>query len=595
MALDVTIIEGGPFTGKTTRLAEEVRDALREGVDPADALVLAASPVAAQELQRRLAALGAPVAVTVPRVRFLELLADEEARAITGRAPRLLLPFEYDIFLEDLKTSGLKPRRLREMLKFFYRGMADGESAEEDWLITNEERELMARLSDVLTFEGAMLEAEVAPLALRALREGATLGERAKVPFVFVDDYPLLSRATQEALTLIAGEHLVVVGGESEVEVFEAYPNAEGVAELAAAFPTARRIELEASGFSVDCARGQVAMKEGPAEEMGAVTRLVQGALEDGCAAADIVVATEHPAWRRAVVRSLEAVGIPAAAVPSAGFLRCDVRRAEGITAARLATAVALVADPKDGAAWRAWCGFGDYLANSNGMRSLCQRGRNNGLAAVLEAGELQPDLLDGLDVMGSIRRIEIAYRAGQDLLARLKGLEGAALLRAALDETEGADALVPQALVAVMLPEGAEDTSAAAMIARLRAITAFPVFEETDTVRVSSFKMTCGLAPRLLVIAGAMNGFFPKTDFFDATVLTVEQRQRRAEKAHREAVALKARASERVAMTVTKQLPLEDAERLGVVVERIALKDGRRMAKTEPSLYLASSSDAMW
>lgn len=593
MALDVTIIEGAPLTGKTTRLAEEVRDALREGADPADVLVLAASPVAAQELQRRLAALGVSVAVTVPRARFLELLADEEARAVTGRGARLLLPFEYDIFLEDLKTSGLKPRRLREMLKFFYRGMADGESADEGWLITNEERELMALLNDTLAFQGAMLEAEVASLALRALHEGATLGERAKTPLVFVDDYPLLSRATQEALTLIAGERLTVAGGEGGVEAFEAYSNAEGLAELVDSFPTARRVTLEAPGFSAGCAEGEAAMAAAPAEEMGAVARLVQEALDNGCAPADIVVAAEHPAWRRAVVRSLDALGVPATEVPGAGFLRCDVRRAEGATAARLATAVALVADPADGVAWRAWCGFGDYLANSNGMRSLCQRGRNRGLAAVLGAGELQPDLLDGLDAMGSIRRIEIAYQTGRGLLSRLEGLEGAALLRAALNEMGLPDESVPPALMAAMLPGGAEDESAAAMIARLREMAAFPVFGETDAVRVSSFKATCGLAPRLLVIAGAMNGFFPKADFFDATALTVEQQQRRAEKAQREAAALKARASERVAMTATAQLPLEDAERLGVVVERIAFANGRRLAKTEPSLYLTSVLDA--
>lgn len=45
--------------------------------------------------------------------------------------------------------------------------------------------------------------------------------------------------------------------------------------------------------------------------------------------------------------------------------------------------------------------------------------------------------------------------------------------------------------------------------------------------------------------------------------------------------------------MTATAQLPLEDAERLGVVVERIAFANGRRLAKTEPSLYLASVLDA--
>ncbi|MEI3230555.1 MAG: hypothetical protein V8S24_04425, partial [Gordonibacter pamelaeae] len=33
------------------------------------------------------------------------------------------------MLLEDLKVSGLKPGRLREMTKFFYKGIADGESS----------------------------------------------------------------------------------------------------------------------------------------------------------------------------------------------------------------------------------------------------------------------------------------------------------------------------------------------------------------------------------------------------------------------------------------------------------------------------------
>lgn len=591
MGLDVTIIEGAPFSGKTTRLIEEIQDAIESGFDPADMAVFAASPSAAQDLGRRLADLGIPVTTTVPREHFLQLLADDEARAITGRIPRLMLPFEYDFFLEDLKTSGLKPRRLREILKFFYRGMADGDSAHEDWLVTNEERELMALISDTLAFTGAMLEAEVSPLVVRALREGATLRSRSTISLVFVDDYALLSRTTQEALVLLSGERLVVTDGVEGVESFEAYPNGEGTAQLAAWFPAARIVEL--GEVSLPARQEEVVEAETVVREMTAVARLASQALQDGCAPWDMVVAAEHPAWRRNIARVLESSGVRAALVPSTAFLRCDVRREAGSAAARLATVLALAANARDGVAWRAWCGFGDYLANSNGFRSLCQRGRNGGLAAVLQAGELQPDLLDGLDAMGSIRRIEIAHQQGEALLARLAGLEGDALLRAAMDEVEGPDAAIPAALLACALPEGAQDASAAAMVERLRQAAFFPRFATSEAVRVGSFGQIAGLAPRVLVIAGAMNGFFPKADLFDGTVLTVDQRQRRAEVAERVARAVRARASERVVLTLTAQLPLEDAERLGLVVERIALVDGQRMARLEPSMYLAERTQA--
>lgn len=592
MALDVTALVGNFFSGKTTRLIEAVRETLEGGVEPADMLLCAASPVAAQELSRRLAAEELPVAAVVPRAHLMSLLSDEEAQAVTHRRPRLLLPFEYSFFLEDLKTTGLKAHRLREMLKFFYRGLAEGESIREDWLITNEEREVMALINDTLAFEGALLEAEVAPLALRALDEAPTLGQRSMVPCVFVDDYPLLSRATQQALVRLAGERLVVTGNtDGGPEVYEAYPNRDGMSELVEAFPDARVIEVSAGRSSAALAEEDVFAEDSMADEMAVVARVVGETLDEGISAEEIVVATDHPAWRRGVSRGLRAQGIAAAETPSLGFLRCDVRYDEGSTAARLVTLLALAADPSDGVAWRAWCGFGDYLANSNGFRSLCQRSHGRTFAAMVENGQLQPDLLDGLDAMGSIRRIEVAYQVGKAILNRVAGLEGKSLLEAIMRELGHEEAPLPPALLALVLP-GNGDEGAEAMIGQLRAAAAFPVFPATNDVRVASFKETHGLAPKLLVIAGAMNGLFPKADFFDGTMLTIEQRNRRAEADRQLATSLKARASERLVVTETLRLPLEDAERLGVVIERIALSQGQRMAKTEPSWYVLGEPD---
>lgn len=105
-----TCVLGGARTGKTDFLARRAEE-LAERDGAASVLVLAASPDAARSLARRIE--NADVRVTTPRELELELLADPRAQAATGRRPRLLLPFEENILLEDVKTSGVRPKRLR--------------------------------------------------------------------------------------------------------------------------------------------------------------------------------------------------------------------------------------------------------------------------------------------------------------------------------------------------------------------------------------------------------------------------------------------------------------------------------------------------
>lgn len=92
-------------------------------------LVLTATPDAARALSARLTEAvgerGGAIEVTCTRDGALGLLASEEGRAFSGRAGRLVTPVELGFIMEDMKVSGLKQRRLREMLKFFYRNWTE--------------------------------------------------------------------------------------------------------------------------------------------------------------------------------------------------------------------------------------------------------------------------------------------------------------------------------------------------------------------------------------------------------------------------------------------------------------------------------------
>ena len=236
-------ILGKVASGKTEALVHRVVEYLSGQSDDKGVLVLAASPDAAETLKGRLAAaLGIPantlgeqgVRVSIPRAIALEVLGDPKAQAACGRKPRLLLPFEENILLEDVKASGLRPKRLREMLKFFYRSWTELADDEPSWLVSEEEVQVHSLLKECLAFTGGILPNELLNLAVKWLRTDATARKAASYDLVLVDDYQLLSRASQVLAGLLAREGLVVTGDmQATSEVFEEYPFAAGLIEFA--------------------------------------------------------------------------------------------------------------------------------------------------------------------------------------------------------------------------------------------------------------------------------------------------------------------------------------------------------------------------
>lgn len=206
MAIELTptpeavLVEGAVGCGKTTRLVERAAALLEGGAAPSDLLVLAATPDAARMLAARLeAACGAAVEATCVREVALGLLATEGGRAFSDRAGRLVTPVEMGFIMEDMKTCGLKNRRLKEMLKFFYRSWtelvedADGNA---DWLLAGEEADVHGLLKGILDFTGGILEPELSALAVRYLLADGEALAGAQRAHVLVDDYQMLSRAS---------------------------------------------------------------------------------------------------------------------------------------------------------------------------------------------------------------------------------------------------------------------------------------------------------------------------------------------------------------------------------------------------------------
>lgn len=620
------LIEGGVGCGKTAALIARVATFLEDGAAPEDMLVLAATPDAARVLGARLTEAagerGAAIEVTCAREVALGLLASEEGRAFSGRAGRLVTPVELGFIMEDMKVSGLKQRRLREMLKFFYRNwteLAGGADDDDRWLIPGEEADTHALLKDVLRFTGGILEPEASAMAVRFLLARPDALADVQRAHVLVDDYQMHSRASQHLANLLARDSITVAADPTAVvEVFDSYPYGEGIGEFTQANEGCERIVLETSHACPAAARAANHLRtsldagaapsdtetEGasftaleaadPAAEMAAVADAVQVALEAGTNPSSIYILAFHPAWERRIARALEARGI-AAALPIRGRVAAgDYRDLDRCAPAQLLTALALVADPTDALAWRAWCGFGDYLANSAAFADMRAEGetQGKGLVAMLEkVAVAAPE--EGFPGTG-IGRVLDAYRAGRALVERLQGLEGNELIGALADalnlSAEECERTM-QLASALTAPEPGVNapSDARAMIARARQRMNAPVFETTEGhVLIGDSAHLTGLTPATLVLCGFVNGFFPTRDFFDATVTTPDKQKLVRATDTRRLYAAAGKATQRLAASWFTSIGLVEAETLKLEIGRVKLRRGERIAVTAPSIYLA-------
>lgn len=687
-------ILGKVASGKTEALVHRAVEYLSGQSNGKNALVLAASPDAAEALKRHLAAaLDIPadtldkrgVRVSVPRAIVLEVLSDPKARATCGRKPRLLLPFEENILLEDVKASGLRPKRLREMLKFFYRSWTELADDEPSWLVSEEEVQVYSLLKECLAFTGGILPNELSNLAVKWLRTDETAREAASYDLVLVDDYQLLSRASQVLVGLLAREGLVVTGDvQATSEVFEEYPFAAGLIEFAQAdgvqttqldacwnsvavhaccenlIGAAQTHEQESrslAGTDGDGERGAHALagannesdqtpvtsqaEYSPATaveasahaayaevvpaaknpggcadayafptaeaEIAHVAQHIADAIEKGAQPGEFYLAAPNGVWAKSLSRSLEARGISTAQRPNVRVLSGDPRDLGRCKTLRLFTLLALATDPRDMLAWRSWCGFGDWLTDNPGFAALRRYAARQGLApydalAAVAADSPCREAFGELDAaeQASLERISQAFEAGQAALEQLKGLAGRQLIDAAWElldyeqqaqETATGQERVPADLLRLLdaeNPELAQD--AASLIDRLLAALREPRFPlAQNAVRIGDLAASHGSSYRTVVLSGFVNGFIPKHAYFDPVKTPLDRMGLLHGTDARRVYQAAGCASEELLVTAFTQMDALQAERLDLKVDRVFMREGKRLARISPSELIGS------
>jgi hypothetical protein len=780
-------IVGGVGCGKTQAIIERVVAAAEAASTaastgtPASAatasiLVLCASPQAALAFEQRLAtaspAAAAAATVTTPRALALSVLSDAEAIRWSGRNPRILTAYEELFLLEDMKVSGLRPKRLREMLKFFYRSWTELADDDENWLLAGEETNIHNLLKANLSFMRAIAEPEAANLAVNYLRGHD--GARAAHGFdhVFFDDYQLASRASQQLAGLVARESITIAGDRAAcVQVYDSYPYAAGIDEFADAHPGAENVELNechncgasaaaanalqselaecaakaaasaaadaaadgsagaanvvaasasagttanattsvarngnvnaaASGSaSVDNAAGTQSANatangetlpsssilassnsepgetvvlnfDRPEDEFIGLGEYVSGLVGEGISADEIVIATPNGTWGRNLGKALESAGVPTAVLTDRQPVRGDIRDNGKCVPAHVLTALDLVADPHNALAWRCWCGYNDWLANSSAMASLRDYadGRKLGLVDALSEVAGAEQAAAGIAASSAIaggsnaaanavpgaagtantasanvvacaptasaasktdqvvggRRVADAYAAGLALIEATKGLEGEALLAKLTSLVTGDEnAQIPPIVRELCLGEGdsSEQISpvarklcanesdsanapsdhgdsasegqtsgaplcpdAASMAARFRERLLAPNVPATGCVKVVPYDQCAGLSPKVLVVAGFVNGFIPCQAYFDGAQMALDKQEKEHMRDTHRVYTMAGKAEKRLTVSRFANTDLETAAALKLSIGRIHLVNGVRTCKIPPS-----------
>lgn len=616
-----TRIVGGVGTGKTQELINRAVKALKQGAKVTDVLVLCATPQAALAFKARLDAAAkaagvsaADVAVTTPRALALDVMGDAEAIRWSGREPRLLTDYEKLFLLEDMKVSGLRPKRLREMLKFFYRSWTELADDDEDWLLAGEESNIHELVKANLAFTRSILEPELGNLAVNYLRSHAGARDAHAFAHVFVDDYQRISKASQLLAGLVARESLTIAGDRVAcVEVYDSYPYAAGLDEFMDAHAGAADVELTecrtcAAGAQAtakllaDPAVESVAFRPAdsatagatevldfpePENEFVGVAKRVADAVAEGASPADVVVAVPNGIWARNITKALLAAKVPAHILTDRQPVRGDIRDNARCVPAHVLTALDLVANPENALAWRCWCGYNDWLANSSAIANLRTYAdeHNEGLVAALR------DVLGGAQAVGTgeidhvvgAKRVADAHAAGLFVIEAAARLEGSALLDKLAELVTGeAGATAPAVVRSLCL--ASEDNSAAAMAARFRARLLAPTIDAADAVQVVPYDQVAGLSPKMLVVAGFVAGFIPCREYYDSAEMPLDKQEREHEKDVRRVYALAGKASQKLVVSRFGMTDLETAGRLKLHIGRIRLQNGTRMCIIPPS-----------
>lgn len=465
------------------------------------------------------------------------------------RDARVLDPNEVDILIEDLKVSGLKPGRLKEMLKFFYKSIADGHADEPYWLINTEEQQLFAIMEENLEARRALLPCEVSNQALRllnSLTDEASKTLTAMIPenlVIIADDFGSNGVQSQNLLAQMAKGGLVAITTDScGTNAQETYPSFEHASALK---ETADRVlTLEAPEAT---RQTQTYHYANPYEEFTSVVQRVKEALSEGDQS--ILIAVPNTVWAKHIDGMLKDEGITADFDLGGAKVKGDPRNPERCQALREAALAKLRQNPEDFTALRSWIGLGDWLVRSDAFLELMAYAREHDMsvAEALKTLAAMPDEERGTKFFA---KFDSALQELQSLLAQPESEEASSTVKSANTAITGA------------------------------------------TVVIAPYHRCHGRHSDITIITGAIDGFLPKNDAIDDNE-TIDHKKKAITRDQALFDDIIATASKKVIATSFGEDRLENAEALKMATTRIIMRDEKHYARLNPSRFIKTLTTA--
>lgn len=540
--------------------------------------IVCADDVAAQRYCANLSSYSALCAHTVVTAQqfALEQASDKAVCAASGREARLLDANEIDVLMEDLKVSGLKPGRLREMFKFFCKSLSEYADEEQGWLITAEEQTVFALLTENLEVRRAMLPCELYSLVYRGLVD---CGKELEPLTLLVDDYGTLSKAAQRLIEHVATTGLIVAGTVLPLSnAQEPYPFAEGFRAFGQRDDT---VGLSVAASETNRTQSFAACLN-PAAEFAFVADEVAYRIAQGVHPTEILVAVPNATWSERMGAALEERGVASLVDKGAKKVKGDPRTPGRFAQLKLLAFLRLYLNPNDFTALRSWLGFGDWLLRSDAFLELMAYARENEV--------MVPQAIEQLRTMNDEARPSKVFGKLDKPLDQLNELMVACaqpLSRAeVLELFERCDMPLSPEEAALL-----GDDPACANIARLacEATTqadALFANSASDCVTVSPYRRCHGRHARYTFVTGLVNGFLPALDAVDDK-FTIDHRRSALERDRMLFDDVIATAQDEAICTLFERDVLENVGALHMQPSRVYIEQGVRYATLMRSEFL--------
>lgn len=625
-------VEGAARAGKTEALVKRAATLINAGQAPESILVAATNAFAAQAFRQRLRralnqAEAADRVVIEPALEAcVSVLNAPAAREATGRVPRILTDAEYNFFLEDLKTTGEKPRNLRKMLSYFFREMAE-DTPRAEWKTGGAEDTVYDLAIRVLKLRGGMLAQEAPMICSAFLKSEAGEASRAQFAYVLCDDFQNLSHAEQSCLCMLADKQVVVAGNPNEtltargahpytegflkfeavrrdVTVFHlegAYGNPQviGMADALAscgdmdgayvagsATPIAAEVAEGEDAEAVEMPTGMQSVKwNTPEDELNGMTKYLRHLLGAGARESRTCVVVPNRRWAIMAEKMLRRRGFTVSVLGAMGTLAGDPRDSNRARALVAYTKLNLLANPTDMVAWRSWCGFDNALTNSDAWMGLQDYAEAEGKSLYEALEEIGSFGFGAKEPFLRSRALAEKWRAGQDFILKNSGRRGFGLLKAI-----GAEGV--SEFEAVSSQMMGDETAARLFEMERTSVTAPAWPEDPHVLHISTMQNLAGCEYDNLFVLGCIDGFYPQRNAFEV-ISTEEDRDRIMNSERRDFMGGIAKAKQLLVLSHFSKSELELAERSKMQVVRVKSEGGKRMAIVRPTCFLAEAGDA--